>query len=165
MIPLYLVEVFILYNLIMSIPALFAKHKYNKSIDKEDRDPVYPDVLNMLNTLLLLVAQFTYIFRLDGLLKCSYTLSLLPFFLYSFKILYMPVIYYKLRQMEKKDMQMEMLTIIYPITILFVCLKVDGFVNWQWSTTFVLIWIYFAFLAIVKCFAIYCFRFSENVLF
>lgn len=163
MIPAYIVDAFILFMDFLSLPSLYAKHKYNKDLDKQDRVPIYPDILELLNSVLLIVAQVTYPLRLDSILKCSYTMALLPLFLYGFKCLYMPIIYYKLKEIDFNTMLSDISSIITYLTVLLVCMKVDGIINWKWSSTFIFIWFYFGFLILKDCFYMYLGKMSGDV--
>ena len=165
MIPAYIVDAFILFMDFLSLPSLYAKHKYNKDLDKEDRVSIYPDILELLNSVLLIIAQVTYPLRLDSILKCSYTIALLPFFLYGLKCFYMPIIYYKLKEIDLSTMISDISSIITYLTVLLVSMKVDGIIDWKWSTTFILIWFYFGFLILKDCFFMYLAKMSGDVFF
>lgn len=165
MIPAYIVDAFILFMDILSIPSLYAKHRYNKDLEKQDRVPIYPDVLELLNSVLVIIVQITYPLRLDGILKCSYTMALLPLFIFGLKTLYMPIIYYKLKEIDFNTMLGEISSIIAYITVLLVCMKVDGFISWEWSSTFIFIWFYFGFLILKDLFFMCVTRLSGDVFF
>lgn len=163
MIPAYIVEAVIMFMDFASIPGLVAKQKYNKSLDKENRVPIYPDIIEMINSLLLIISSVTYALRLDGIIRCSYVMSLLPFFIYSLKNLYMPIIYHKLRLIDFKTMIDDMCSIIYYLTVLLLCMKVDDTLKWSWGSTFIFIWIYFAYNFLKTVFVLYFARANAGV--
>ena len=143
--PLLIVNIPIAVMNVMSIIAVVNRSKQDNDLPPEERIPFLPTVLDCVNNILLIIAEFMLVLRLDHALKTSLTVALIPYFIYSLKHLYMPFILYThgfLSRAEAVDMG---LSIIYAVTILLCCLKLDGLSSIQWQTTFIFIWLFLAY--------------------
>lgn len=160
MLPLFIYDVLGLIATIISIPSIIERYRDNNFSKERYYISGFREVIESIATLLSIVSHFTFIFRLDGILKCSYTVSLIPFFLYGLKNLVLPFIHFKEHKISKSDMISDICSIVYYVTVLFICLKVDGIIQWKWGATFIILWIYYGISIIKDIFVMY---FSNDV--
>lgn len=139
--PLIIFDLLLLVLDIQSIPSILKRRNEEKDLPPEERIPMIPQLLSVLNSILFIVAQFCLLFRLDHVWNVTMTVSLIPYYIYSLHFLYMPLYLYRQKMMtgsEALDMIMEF---VYPITIFLCCLKYDQIINVGWGVTFIAIWI------------------------
>ena len=143
--PLLIVNIPMLIIDVLSISAVVNRSRQDRDLPPEERIPALPTILDCVNNILLIIAMYMLVLRLDHALKTSLTVALIPYFIYSLKHLYMPFILYRqgfLTRVEAVDMG---LSIIYSVTIFLCCLKADGISHIKWETTFIFIWIFLAY--------------------
>lgn len=143
--PLLIVNIPMLIIDVLSIIAVVNRSRQDRDLPPEERIPAFPTILDCVNNILLIIAMYMLVLRLDHALKTSLTVALIPYFIYSLKHLYMPFILYRqgfLTRVEAVDMG---LSIIYSVTIFLCCLKADGISHIKWETTFIFIWIFLAY--------------------
>ena len=111
--PLLIVNIPMLIIDVLSIIAVVNRSRQDRDLPPEERIPALPTILDCVNNILLIIAMYMLVLRLDHALKTSLTVALIPYFIYSLKHLYMPFILYRqgfLTRVEAVDMG---LSIIY----------------------------------------------------
>ena len=155
MLPAFVVDAAVLVIDVLSIPALVMRYKSNEDLSPEEQVLLFPSIMSCINSILFIAAQVTLVLRLDHIWNTTFTVALLPYYIYSLKNIYMPI--YMIRQgvMTIGEGIEDILSLMVPITVFLCCLKFDGKIVWSWGATFIAYWIYFGVLAVRDLFVIF----------
>ena len=143
MIPAFIVDAFLLFIYVSSIPIFIKKSRENKSLDYDERLPLLPNILDSLNGILFIIAQVCLILRLDHIWNVYLTVSLIPYFVYALQNLYMPFVLWHYRLVPEDGSTYSISTLVVAITVFLVAAKHDGIINWSWELTFIFVWVYY----------------------
>ena len=143
--PLLIADIPLVVIDVISIIAMIKRSRQDRDLPPDERSPALPTILDCVNSILFVVATYMLVLRLDHALKTSLTVALIPYFIYSLKHLYMPFILYRQSLISRADAVNMGLSIIYSVTILLCCLKVDGISEIKWQNTFIFIWLFLAY--------------------
>lgn len=155
MLPAFVVDAAVLVIDVLSIPALVMRYKSNEDLSPEEQVLLFPSIMSCINSILFIAAQVTLVLRLDHIWNTTFTVALLPYYIYSLKNIYMPI--YMIRQGVTTIGEgiEDILSLMVPITVFLCCLKFDGKIAWSWGATFIAYWIYFGVLAVRDLFVIF----------
>ena len=143
MIPAFIVDAFLLFIYVSSIPIFIKKSRENKSLDYDERLPLLPAILDRLNGILFIIAQVCLILRLDHIWNVYLTVSLIPYFVYALQNLYMPFVLWHYKLVPENGSTYSISTLVVAITVFLVAAKHDGIINWSWELTFIFVWVYY----------------------
>lgn len=155
MLPAFVVDAAVLVIDVLSIPALVMRHKSNEDLSPEEQVLLFPSIMSCINSILFIAAQVTLVLRLDHIWNTTFTIALLPYYIYSLKNIYMPIYMIRKGMMTIGEGIEDILSLMVPITVFLCCLKFDGKIAWSWGATFIAYWIYFGVLAVHDLFLIF----------
>ena len=139
--PLIILDLFLLVLYVKSIPSIFKRKQEERDLPPEERIPITPQLLSVLNSILLIVAQFCLLLRLDHVWNVTMTVSLIPYYIYSLHFIYMPYVLYREKLISGSEAVDMIMDFVYPVTIFLCCLKYDQLIHVGWGVTFIVIWI------------------------
>ena len=152
MLPAFVVDAAILILDVISIPVFIRRHKNNSDLPPEEQVLLFPSIMSSINSILWIAAQVTLVLRLDHIWNTTFTVALIPYFIYSLQNIYMPLYMLCRKSFAFAEEVNYMMSLIIAITIFLCCLKVDGIISWSWGMTFIACWIYYGVQAVIDLF-------------
>ena len=120
------------------LPILIKRAADNKDLPPESRIALAPIILSYTNYYIWVIALYCLVLRLDGVMKTTYTVALIPFYIYSIS----NIVEHRIQRIANENFKTDDFSVfLYILAIFLGCLKVDGIGHYSWDTVFIPVWI------------------------
>ena len=134
---------------LFGLPVLIKRTADNKDLPTESRIALAPMVVSYVNYYIWVIALYCLVLRLDNIWKTTYTVALIPYYIYSIS----NIIEHRLHRAVDEEYKTDDLSMfLYILAIFLGCLKVDGIAHYSWDTVFIPVWIEVAMKSVVPIF-------------